>query len=426
MTPVNIVLPNGCPLPFFGGPDAPTVRFTRWRDVLALPLWPTYVFGVGFSEGRILVGDHDLDTILAGQGNASTVITWWLRFWALFRQLPALRRGTRQRHIEAHYDKSNRYYIELLSGQLGGPGDGVGVPGDMSYSCARPLTPSEPIRRAQLRKMLDIFMKLGLYDQGRSTFEGRWLVDIGCGWGDLAVLAAQLFGLNVLGLTLSPAQAERARSLATACGVGHLVTIEVMNYLDLSRSPYAHLQADYVTSVGMFEHVDRRSQRRFFQVVQGIMKPSSTAVLHCIVRQVPGPLDLWVRKRIFPRGHLSTPYRVERLLARHGLFTAQTDFLWEEYAVTLEHWLEMHVANRQWTVTELGEQFYLERLLWLKGSIQAFQRGGQPGMRQQGLKVGQWLFTLGKPEAGTWPLGHPVDPRLIERLLGRLAPLTGL
>jgi len=422
---VNIVLPNGRPLPFLGGTEAPTVRFTRWRDVLALAFWPTYTFGDGFSKCHIAVDDHDLDAILASTGNTNLLVARWLRFWAPFRQLPALRRGTRQHDIEEHYGRGNNYYLRILSGQFGEPGYDIGRPGDMSYSCARPLSPDEPIRRAQLRKMLDIFMKLGLYDQDATAFEGKRLVDIGCGWGDLAVLAAQLFGLDVLGITLSQAQAERARRLAAACGVDHLVNIEVMNYLDLP-SKFANIKADYITSVGMFEHVGRRSQRQFFQVVQGLMKPGSTAMLHCIVRQVPGPLDPWVRKRIFPRGHLATSCQIERQLARHGLFTAQTDFLWEEYVVTLAHWLDMHLANRQWVIDELGEQFYLERLLWLKGSIQAFQRGGPPGARQQGLKVMQCLFTFGKPEAGTWPLGHPVDPYLIERLISHLDPLSGL
>lgn len=280
------------------------------------------------------------------------------------------RKGTQQGFIEAHYDVGNDYYDLFL--------------GDTRlYSCAYFASEGMGLDEAQYRKVGHLLRKLRLGP-------GMHVLDIGCGWGHLAVAAAKAYDVQVLGITLSAEQLKGARELAEREGVSHLVTFERMNYQDLRGEEF-----DRIISVGMFEHVGRGNRDQYFAAVNRLLVPGGVSVLHTITQQQPRPVDAWIDKYIFPGGYLPTVPEIEEGLARYGLWSVDRENLWWHYAETLRHWRERHRANRERIIEMYDEEFYRMRDLWLAGSEGGF-RYGQLGLTQV-------VFTKGKPADGTWP-----------------------
>jgi cyclopropane-fatty-acyl-phospholipid synthase len=275
-----------------------------------------------------------------------------------------------QSHIATHYDVGNDYYDLFLDPTR-------------LYSCAYFENADDSLAQAQQQKIDHLLRKLQLES-------GMYLLDIGCGWGHLAVTAAKEYGARVLGITLSKEQLKGARELAEREGVSHLVKFKLKNYQDLKG-----VQFDRIVSVGMFEHVGRRNGKRYFRKVAKLLVPGGISVLHTITQQESRATNAWVDKYIFPGGYLPTVAEIEKGLARRGLWSADRENLWEHYANTLYHWREAHRANRDKIVAMFDEWFYLTRDFWLAGSEANF-RYGQLGLTQV-------VFTKGKPKRGVWP-----------------------
>jgi cyclopropane-fatty-acyl-phospholipid synthase len=220
---------------------------------------------------------------------------------------------------------------------------------------------------------------------------GMRVLEIGCGWGYLAVAAAKEYGVQVLGITLSTEQLKGARALAEREGVSHLVTFELTNYQDLVGERF-----ERIISVGMYEHVGRGNRDQYFGKIAELLVPGGVSVLHTITQQVPRPVDAWIDKYIFPGGYLPTLAEIEEGLAKHGLWSVDRENMWEHYARTLNHWRNAHRKHREEIIRMFDERSYRTRDFWLAGSEGGFAHG------QLGLT--QVVFTKGKPGFGTWPL----------------------
>jgi len=280
-------------------------------------------------------------------------------------------KGAQQGYIEAHYDVGNDYY-GLFLGET------------MLYSCAYFASEGMGLDEAQYRKVGHLLRKL-------QPKPGMRVLDIGCGWGHLAVAIAKAYDAQVLGITLSDKQLEGARELAEREGVKDLVTFEKVNYQDLKGKN----RFDRVISVGMFEHVGKDNRDQYFAAVNRLLVPGGVSVLHTITQQQSRPVDAWIDKYIFPGGYLPTVAEIEDGLAKHGLWSVDRENLWWHYAETLRLWRERHQANRAKIVEMFDEEFYRMRDLWLTGSEAGF-RYGQLGLTQE-------VFTKGKPADGSWP-----------------------
>jgi cyclopropane-fatty-acyl-phospholipid synthase len=341
------------------------VEITDPRVVPRLLVNASIALGDGYADGQVLIDEEQLPLLfeLIARNQPATPLR------QPFRR-HRNRKDEQKSYIEAHYDVGNEYYDLFLDPTR-------------LYSCAYFVNADDSLETAQRQKIDHLLRKLQLQP-------GMRLLDIGCGWGHLAVAAAKQYGVHVLGITLSKEQLRGACELAEREGVAHLVTFKLKNYQDLKGE-----QFDRIISVGMFEHVGKGNGDQYFSKVAELLVEGGISVLHTITQQFPMPTDAWVDTRIFPGGYLPTPGEIEDGLARHGLWCVDPENLWWHYAETLRHWREAHRRNRDKIIEMFDERFYRMRDFWLAGSEGGF-RYGRLGLRQ-------YIFTKGKPQDGTWP-----------------------
>ena len=252
--------------------------------------------------------------------------------------------------VAAHYNTGNDFFRQFLD-----PG--------MVYSAGVFLDPDEPLEKAQLRKIDLICRKLQLRPHQR-------LLDIGCGWGTLAIHAARHYDVEVTGVTLSGPQVDLATVAASDAGVGDRVRFEVLDYRDVQG------RFDAIASVGMFEHVGKGQLARYFTRVREMLEPGGTFLNHGIVtrersprRMKPGFLDTYV----FPDSDLVTVDEVIGLAEDAGFELRDAESLRTSYALTLRHWVNNLEANREAAVAAADETTYRIWRVYMGGSAVAFE-----------------------------------------------------
>ena len=264
-------------------------------------------------------------------------------------RLHSLRRDSEV--IQHHYDVSNDFYRLVL-----GP--------TMVYSCAYFDSPGDSLEEAQTRKLDVVCQKLRLE-------EGERLLDIGCGWGSLAIHAASNYGVEVVGVTLSPSQAQRARERVAEAGLGDRVEIRVQDYREVSDGPF-----DKICSIGMFEHTGSDIDNYFVQTAR-LGRPGGLALHHGICRQhseEESP-NTFITHYVFPDGELHRVARVIAGLERSGQELRDVENLREHYALTLRHWVANLAANQEAAIADVGEERERVWRLYMTASFLAFERG---------------------------------------------------
>ena len=270
-----------------------------------------------------------------------------------------LRGGKHSRERDAaaiahHYNISNDFYRLVL-----GP--------TMTYSCAYFAGPESSLEDAQRDKHELICRKLRLQP-------GERLLDVGCGWGTLAIHAATRFGARVVGVTLSEPQAELAEKRASEAGVGHLVAIRVQDERDVDDGPY-----DAISSVGMFEHVGAERLSQYCRHLHELLRPQGRLLNHGISRP-PGPVSRFRRnsfidRYVFPDGELHEVGTVVSTIQKAGLEVRDVESLREHYAMTLRRWVANLEANRDEAVGLVGEARYRIWRLYMSGAARNFDAG---------------------------------------------------
>jgi len=266
-------------------------------------------------------------------------------------RLHAKRRDARS--VTAHYNTGNDFF-QLFLDPL------------MVYSSAAFLDPTDSLADAQVRKLDLICQKLELEP-------GQRMLDIGSGWGALAIHAAQKYDVSVLGVTLSAPQAELATIRAKEARVEHLVRFEVMDYRSVEGA------FDAVSSVGMFEHVGRGQLARYFRQVAELLKPNGVFLNHGIVmrdRNWNGTTPTFVNTYVFPDGELETIDDVIGRAEDAGFELRDAESLRTSYALTLRHWISNLEANRQTAIAFSDEVTYRIWRLYMAGSTLGFEAGG--------------------------------------------------
>ncbi len=264
-------------------------------------------------------------------------------------RLHSLRRDSES--IQHHYDVSNEFYRLFL-----GP--------TMVYSCAYFTSPEDTLEEAQTRKLDVVCQKLRLE-------EGERLLDIGCGWGSMAIHAAENYGVNVLGVTLSPSQAEMARERVAEAGLEDKVEIRVQDYREVADGPF-----DKICSIGMFEHTGSDIDTYFVETAR-LGKPGGLALHHGICRQhteEESP-NTFITRYVFPDGELHRAARVIAGLERSGQELRDVENLREHYALTLRRWVENLAENQAAAVEQVGEERERIWRLYMTASFLAFERG---------------------------------------------------
>ncbi len=265
------------------------------------------------------------------------------------------RRHSKERDARAvrhHYDVSNEFFALFLDES-------------MTYSCAFFADGAETLEQAQEEKLETVCRKLALK-------EGDRVLDVGCGWGSFPLRAATRHGAKVVGITLSPPQAERARRRAEEAGVADRVEIQVMDYRDLTGERF-----DAIASIGMVEHVGEEQIDVYARTLAGLLEPGGRLLNHGIARlrhtdPAAGPFS---ERYVFPDSeplHLS---RVLLALERAGFVTRHVSEHGADYAETLRHWARRLDENLDEAIRLAGPERVRVWRLYLRAARNGFENG---------------------------------------------------
>ena len=261
-------------------------------------------------------------------------------------------KGEAQRNVAHHYDVGNEFYKLFLDD-------------NMLYSCAYFRAPDETLEQAQRNKLRLLASKLCLKP-------GMKVLDIGCGWGDLALYLAKLEDVEVLGVTLSKEQQALATERAKAAGLENRVRFELRDYRDVDET------FDRIVSVGMFEHVGVQHYDEFFKKLNALMPDDGIAVLHSIGHMSPpGMASAWLRKYIFPGAYSPALSEVFEVVEQNSLWVTDLEFLRVHYATTLKHWCDRFEKNRDKVVALYDERFARMWEFYLISCEMMFRTGSQ-------------------------------------------------
>lgn len=334
----------------------------------ALALDPSLAFGEAFMSGRLSLergSIYDLLETLIINANRQTQpgtsrLLDGLRYTTrLVRQYnPA---GRAARNAAHHYDIPPDIYELFLDP-------------DWQYSCAYFPHEGVDLAEAQRSKKRHIIAKLRMAP-------GQSVLDIGCGWGGLALSVARLTEARVTGITLSSEQLRRARERAQAAGLDAQVSFALQDYRNVDR------QFDRIVSVGMFEHVGVNHYQKFFDKIYALLKNDGVALVHSIGRsEGPGITNPFIEKYIFPGGYIPSLSEVLPAIERSGLMVADIEILRLHYAWTLRAWREAFMARRGAAKQIMGERFCRMWEFYLAGSELAFRHQGMMVFQIQLIK----------------------------------------
>ena len=287
-------------------------------------------------------------------------------------------RGRDKNAISYHYDVSNEFYRMVL-----GP--------SLVYSCAVWTDPEITLEQAQWNKLDLVCRKLDLRP-------GMRLLDVGCGWGSLVLHAAQHYGVDAVGVTLSTEQAELATKRIAEAGLTDRIEIRVQDYRDVHDGPF-----DAISSIGMFEHVGRKRMEEYIRDLHALLRPKGRLLNHAISRPgYPQPDTIVGRSRqlyrrlanaigsdhtskvesalieryVFPDGELHEVGVVVSMLQENGFEVRHVESLREHYDLTLQQWVRNLEANWDAAVAEVGEGRARVWRLYMAASAVNFRLGG--------------------------------------------------
>lgn len=270
--------------------------------------------------------------------------------------------------IGFHYDQPVAFYRTFLDPEL-------------TYSCAYYDDGVDDLADAQLAKMDHILRKVRLR-------EGERLLDIGCGWGGLVLRAAQKYGAQALGVTLSRAQYDEAQRRIAAAGLQDRVRVEMLDYRELPHGAF-----DKIVSVGMFEHVGRAKLPEYFATAHALLEPGGLFMNHGIADESPGRkggrATGFIERFVFPDGELVAVSDALRVAENAGFEVRDVENLREHYARTLRAWVSNLERNHDAAVAAADEQSYRAWRLYMAGSAQGFRSG----------RMGLFQSLLAKPRA---------------------------
>jgi cyclopropane-fatty-acyl-phospholipid synthase len=345
----------------YGDPSARPVAVQLRNEALPgrLVRAPDMALGEGYMDGTLTITDDDLPGLLAlllANANAGRA-DWWryplsnaqrlLRIAGQFN--PAQRARANVAH---HYDLSGALYDLFLDA-------------DRQYSCAYFRAPDDTLEQAQAQKKGHIAAKLCLRP-------GHRLLDIGCGWGGMALTLARDHGARVLGVTLSEEQHRVATRRAADAGLSDRIDIRLMDYRAVAG------RFDRIVSVGMFEHVGVPHYREYFAKVASLLVPDGVALIHTIGRSgPPGITSPWIAKYIFPGGYVPALSEVMPAVQDSGLYTTDIEVWRLHYAETLRHWRARFDANADKARALYDERFRRMWRYYLTASEMTFRHHGQ-------------------------------------------------
>jgi cyclopropane-fatty-acyl-phospholipid synthase len=351
---LQVTTARGATLSFGDGSGGPVaVRFVSASAQRRVLLNPDLRLGEAYMDGAFVVDRGSIAEFVDLVGDRPSVPWWALPIAALhyvWRRISRHNwRGRSRRNVAHHYDLDGRLYSLFLDS-------------DRQYSCAYFETPEDSLDDAQLAKKRHLAAKLLLRHQHR-------LLDIGCGWGGLALYAAEVCGAKVTGITLSQEQLAVAQQRAKERQLDSAAMFHSLDYRDVVGT------FDRIVSVGMFEHVGVAFYKAFFAKCAKVLSDDGVMVLHSIGRsEGPSYTNAWINKYIFPGGYIPALSEVLPAIERAGLLVTDIEILRLHYAETLKAWRERFLAHRDEVLRIYDARFLRMWEFYLAASEMAFRR----------------------------------------------------
>jgi cyclopropane-fatty-acyl-phospholipid synthase len=327
-------------------------RGAEWRIAVnpELRLGEAYMDGrIGFENGTI----YDFLELALGDGGTTQPAAWMRALGRLQTAWRRLRDGNdakrARRNVAHHYDLDGHLYRLFLDE-------------DLQYSCAYFASPGLSLDEAQQAKKRHLAAKLALQP-------GQRVLDIGCGWGGLALYLADIADVAVTGVTLSVEQHAAAAQRARSLGLEGQVEFQLKDYRQLTGG------FDRIVSVGMFEHVGRRDYGAFFRKCHQLLDDRGVMVLHSIGRfGPPAGVNPWIDRYIFPGHYIPSLSQLMPAIEKSGLLVADIEVLRLHYAETLRAWRERFLARREEAAELYDERFVRMWEFYLAACEMAFRK----------------------------------------------------
>ncbi len=375
-----------------GDGERVAIRIRDRATLRRLFLNPELALGEAYMDGGLVVEDGDirdlLDLVMRNLGPGRVPDHWLQHVLAATRHvLRAIRSWNpmprARRNVAHHYDLSDELYELFLDA-------------DRQYSCAYFETEGDSLERAQEQKKRHIAAKLLIEP-------GMRVLDIGCGWGGMALYLAKRCGARVVGITLSEHQAAIARRRVAEAGLSDRIEIRLEDYRSIGG------EFDRIVSVGMFEHVGLKDYGRFFHAVRDRLSERGVALVHSIVRMTgPAATNPWLAKYIFPGGYIPAPSEVVPEVEGSGLLLTDLEIWRLHYAETLRHWRARFRAAWDRAAALYDERFCRMWDFYLAASETAFRRGGM-AVGQFQLAREQTAVPLRRDYIDSFKRTHPVE-----------------
>ncbi len=363
---LTLTTPRGSVFTFGDGTGKPvSARFLTAAAQRAVLLDPELKLGESYMDGTLVLEEGtiaDLLELALGQSADGTPPAWSRPQWFVRYLLRRLQQGNprwrSRRNVAHHYDLDGRLYSLFLDA-------------DRQYSCAYFESPDHSLDDAQLAKKRHIAAKT-------LCKRGQRVLDIGCGWGGLALYLAEFCEADVTGITLSQEQLAVARERAAENALSHRTAFRMQDYRDVAGT------FDRIVSVGMFEHVGVGHYDTFFAKCASMLSGDGVMLLHSIGRsEGPNVTNPWIAKYIFPGGYIPALSEVLPSIERSGLLVTDIEILRLHYADTLKAWRDRFLAHRSDVERLYDQRFVRMWEFYLAASEMAFREQGMMVMQIQ-------------------------------------------
>ncbi len=324
-----------------------------------LLLLPDLYFGEAYAEGSLVIENGDLTEFLEialkniGRGETNSFSKIIKKIRGTYRYLTNFNLISKSKsNVAHHYDISEKLYDLFLDEKR-------------QYSCAYFKNDKDSLETAQNNKIEHIIKKLNLKPNQK-------ILDIGSGWGTLAIEIAKKSQCEVLGITLSENQLAYSNKKVKELNLENQVRFKLLDYRELNE------KFDRIVSVGMFEHVGRKFYNSYFKSVSNLLKEDGVALIHTI-GSIDAPRDPhpWITKYIFPGGYTPSLSEVVAPIERSGLIINDLEVLRMHYSHTLRHWKERFLNKKEEVLVMFDEKFFRMWEFYLAGCEMAFKWGDQ-------------------------------------------------
>ncbi|MDA9918298.1 cyclopropane-fatty-acyl-phospholipid synthase family protein [Erythrobacter sp.] len=340
------------------------VRFTDSRVPRDIVMDPRLGAAEAFMDGRLLIEEGDVMGLVSllrandkwerGDNNLRSTFAKRLLNQASFAAERINNAVRSKNNVAHHYDIGNDLYALMLDEE------------HWQYSCAYWPRDDMTLGEAQTAKLAHIAAKLAIKP-------GQKVLDIGCGWGGMAIFLAKNYDVHVTGITLSEEQIALAREKVAEAGVADKVSIELVDYRDFAK---AGRKFDRIVSVGMFEHVGQPQFDTFFEACGNLLTQEGVMLLHTIGRLgSPGSTDAFTRKYIFPGGYIPALSETVEASEKFRIIASDVEMLRLHYGKTLRCWYAKCMENQDAIIAMHDERFFRMWTFYLAGAATVFESG---------------------------------------------------